>query len=214
MEGTIRRPDDPGFRLIETLGWHPGEGLRRGDRHLARMARSAAALGIGFDRDAALRALDLAGDKPLRCRLTLDAGGAFELTTAPLGPAPARWRVALAGARLDPGDPWLRHKTTRRRLYDAARASLPAGIDEMLFLNTAGALCEGTITNVFLDTGSGALLTPDLSAGLLPGILRQELLERGRAAEARLTHSDLHAARRIWVGNSLRGLIPADPVPA
>jgi branched-subunit amino acid aminotransferase/4-amino-4-deoxychorismate lyase len=51
------------------------------------------------------------------------------------------------------------------------------------------------------------LLTPPLSSGLLPGILRAELLESGAAEEAVLTQADLSG--EVYFGNSLRGLIPA-----
>ncbi|MGB8622576.1 MAG: aminotransferase class IV, partial [Paracoccaceae bacterium] len=104
---------------------------------------------------------------------------------------------------------WLGVKTTRRALYDAARAALPDGLDELLYLNQRGEVCEGTITNIFFETGQG-LLTPPLSCGLLPGVLRAELLAQGRAREAVLRPADLGTARAVFVGNSLRGLIRAE----
>ena len=208
MESPLRAPAEPGFRLIETLRFDPGRGLVRRDRHLDRMRRSADALGMPFDRDRALDALAGAGGAaPLRCRLTLDAAGAFALETGPIAPNPPLWHVAIAPERLRAEDPWLRHKTTRRALYDRVRAALPAGVDEMLFLNEAGALCEGTITNLFVATDRG-LVTPRASAGLLPGILRAEMLETGRAVEGDLTIADLSATPEAFAGNSLRGLIP------
>lgn len=209
MESPLCPPADPGFRLIETLGWHPDEGPRRGALHLARMGRSAATLEMPFDRAQAQSLLTgITSPTPLRCRLTLDAGGTLALETAPLLPNPPRWQVAIHPDRLDPHDPWLHHKSTRRVLYDRARATLPKGVDEWLFLNAAGALCEGAITSLFVDTGEG-LLTPPLSDGLLPGVLRAELLAAGQAREASLTPIHLHQARAIYCGNSLRGLIPA-----
>ncbi|SDE84357.1 aminotransferase class IV family protein [Limimaricola pyoseonensis] len=198
-------------KIIETLGAHPGEGARRLAAHLDRMAGTAAELGYPFDRDRAEALLDLSPEHPLRCRLTLDADGAFELTTAPLAPNPDEWRVAIHPQRLDPDDPWLGRKTTHRALYDAARAALPEGVDEWLFLNRRGALCEGTITNLFVEKGE-ARLTPALSCGLLPGVLRAELLVQGWR-EAALAVEDLDGAR-LWLGNSLRGLIPARLVVA
>jgi 4-amino-4-deoxychorismate lyase len=102
----------------------------------------------------------------------------------------------------------LQHKTTRRVVYDTARASLPDGIDELLFLNEREELCEGTITNLFIEMPDGRRLTPPVSCGLLPGILREQLLEEGWA-EAVLTMNDLKSAKAIFMGNSLRGLIPA-----
>ncbi len=198
------------LQLIETLAYHPGQGLVRRSRHLRRMERSAQALGMRWDRAAAEAQLtQITGDQPRRCRLTLDTQGRFTLTTAALTPTAGPWRIALAQTRLDSTDPWLRHKTTRRALYDQARATLPKGVDEMIFQNEQDALCEGTITNLFLTTRDGRRITPPLQAGVLPGILRETLIEDETYTEAPVTLSDLHSARALHMGNSLRGLIPA-----
>lgn len=207
MESALREGGrDEGLRLIETLAWD-GAALVRGDRHLARLAASAARLGWRCDTGEARAAL-LAGRRdPARLRLTLDRAGRIEVTEGPLPPAATQWRVGLAKARLDAGDPWLTVKATRRAAYDAARAALPAGLDEVLFLNAEGQVCDGTITTVFFDAGQG-LCTPPLTSGLLPGVLRAEVLETGRARESLLRAEDLPRVR-LWVGNSVRGLIPA-----
>ena len=211
MEDAFRNLPDAerdALELIETLRFAPESGFTRRDLHLARMERSAAALGFPFRRERALDALARVREAEVqRVRLTLLRGGVFGLTAAPLPPGPEVWTVALSTARLEAGDPWLRHKTSRRVLYDRARADLPDAVDELLFRNRDGALCEGTITNLFLRR-DGALLTPPLSAGLLPGVLRQELLESGEAREATLHPADLEKAEAVYVGNSLRGLIP------
>jgi 4-amino-4-deoxychorismate lyase len=208
VESPFRASDlSPDLRVIETLRWQDGS-ARRIDRHLSRAAATCAALGIAFDRAAATALLaGVTGPGPWRLRLTVDPAGALELTRAPLLTAPALWRVALAGERLDPDDIWLRHKTSRRATYDAARAALPDGTDELVFANRRGELCEGTITNLFFDAGDG-LCTPPLGCGLLPGVLRAELLDRGECREEILPIDRLGAVR-LWVGNSLRGLIPA-----
>jgi 4-amino-4-deoxychorismate lyase len=211
MESPLRPPDDPNFRVIETLAFRPGQGFVRHDRHLARMGRTAWALGIPFDTDQAMTKLhSVAGSSPLRCRLTLDKAGVFDLTTGVLSANPLRWSVAVADQRLRASDVWLQHKTTQRAVYDAARAALPQGNDELLFLNDRGALCEGTITNLFLHMPDGRRLTPALSCGLLPGILREELIDKKEVTEASLTLTDLRNAEKVFVGNSLRGLIRAE----
>lgn len=204
MESPFR---DPELKLIETFGWN-GRIFVRLDRHCARMQASAVALGFPFGIDAFHAALPtLPGDQARRVRLTLDRQGRFSATTAPLPANPARWTVAIASERLDPDDPRLAHKTTDRALYDQTRAALPQGVDEVIFLNRRGEVAEGTITNIFFDLGLG-LRTPPLTSGCLPGCLRAELLETGHAQEAILPETDLPRAR-LWLGNSLRGLIPA-----
>lgn len=207
MESALREGGrGEGLKLIETLGWD-GARLVRGERHLARLARSAALLGWACDTEAARAALRAGRDGPVRLRLTLDRMARIEVAAAPMAPAAKSWRVALAGTALDAADPWLSIKSTRRAVYDEARLSLPEGIDELLFLNESGDVCEGTITNVFFDPGDG-MRTPPLACGLLPGVLRQEMLETGLVREAILRREDLGKVR-LFVGNSLRGLIPA-----
>lgn len=204
MESPVCRADT---RLIETFR-RDEAGFHRLDAHLARARASAATLGFGWNRAAIDAALaTVAGPAPLRVRLTLGRAGDAEITTTPLAATPPEWRLVISADRLDPDAPLLRHKTTERGLYDRTRAALPAGIDEVLFLNTRGEAAEGTITNLFADLGEG-LMTPPLASGCLPGILRAELLASGRAREAILTAEDL-AKARLFMGNALRGLIPA-----
>jgi 4-amino-4-deoxychorismate lyase len=209
VEGAFRPADRPGLLLIETFARREGRFVRLAG-HLARMERTARALGFPFDEAAIERALAAIPDgDPLRVRLTVDAHGAPDVQAAPLAPGPDVWRVAIHEQRLDPDDPWLRVKTTARARYDRARAALPDGVDEWLFLNDRGEVCEGTITNLFLRR-EGTLLTPPVGSGLLPGVLREELLARG-AVERVLRPADL-AGGEVLLGNSLRGLAPAEIV--
>lgn len=204
----------PEFRVIETLGWSVKTGAARLDRHLERMSDTCAALGILFRQDQLIALIDdLNADHDLRLRLTVDREGRGALEHWPLAATADHWRVAISETRLDSTDIWLGHKTTNRALYDQARAGLPAGIDELVFLNERGEVCEGTITNLFVQQGD-TLVTPQQSSGLLPGILRAELLDTGRAVEAVLTLPDLENAEAIFCGNSLRGLIPVTLVPS
>lgn len=202
MESALRAgAGQPGLRLIETL--RVGSPADRLALHRARMAAGAAALGWGFDAAGFDRAVQADPDAGLRLRLTLDAAGRFEATQGALPESRPEWRLSLAEARLSSADPWLSVKTTRRAAYEAARAALPAGIDEAIFQNERGEVCDGSITTLFFDRGQG-MCTPPLSSGLLPGVLRAELA----CPEERLLTAELPHVR-LWVGNALRGLIPA-----
>ena len=198
MESALREGGgEPGLRLIETVLWD-GVAAPRWPLHLARLRRSAGLLGWDCPDVA-----PVGPAHPARLRLTLGAAGDAVWEVHPLPPAKAEWRLGLAQARLLSGDPWLGVKSTRRGIYDSARASLPEGLDEVIFLNERGEVCEGTITTVFFDRGQG-MRTPPLSCGLLPGVLRAEL----GCKEEVLLAEDLPKVR-LWVGNALRGLIPA-----
>jgi para-aminobenzoate synthetase / 4-amino-4-deoxychorismate lyase len=202
------------FGLFETLLLDSTAGYSRLDRHLDRLALSAAYFGFRFDDGAARQALmavaQTAGPGRWRVRLDLAEDGRIA-TRYDVAPIPKdSFTFAIARERADPSDMHLYHKTTLRGLYDrgrAALAELPEPVDELVFLNLDGAVTEGTITSVFVER-DGQLLTPPVSAGLLPGVLRADLLAQGRAFEARLTQADL-ATGTVWLGNSLRGLIRA-----
>lgn len=212
MESPFRDAIPEDTRLIETLGWSPEGGYRHLALHLARLEQSAMRLGFPFDLAACRAALGHDGEEPQRVRLTLDARGIIEVTRSALPSSPALWRVALHPQRLDPDDPWLGVKTTQRALYDKARQDLPKGIDEWLFLNTRDEFCEGTITNLFVIREDGERVTPPLSSGVLPGVLRASLLIDGWK-EAVLCRDDLAKAREIYMGNAVRGLIRAELAP-
>lgn len=214
-ERPLRDRRKAGFSLIETMRWQPGGGLLRRDLHMARLAGSARALGFACSQQDAGAQLDAALENctaPMRVRLELASDGHVSITTQPFIPPAADtvWRLCIASARLDSTDRLLRHKTSRRAIYEAARAEFSSeDADEVLLLNEKGEICEGTITSLFVETQDGALLTPALGCGLLDGVLRKELLLQGRAREAILSADDVLHARRIFVGNSLRGLVAA-----
>lgn len=201
-----------GVQLIETMGWHPSRGIDHLALHLERLEKSAGLLGFAYDEQTIRSALVVSGQAALRLRLTLDVDGQIDVTSAPLPSNPSNWTVALHSARLRSSDPWLGVKTTNRGLYDQARNSLPRGTHEWIFLNEREELCEGTITNLFIVNNDGERLTPPLSSGVLPGVLRQSLINDGWS-EAVLTTADLYGAREIYLGNALRGLIPAQLAP-
>jgi para-aminobenzoate synthetase/4-amino-4-deoxychorismate lyase len=176
-------------------------------RHLARMAATAAFLGVNFDADAAKTAVceAIAPGFTGRLRLLMASSGALAIQMSPLpvaGDAP--WRVQLVPLPVAVDDWRLRHKTSDRAFYDDARRR--AGCDEVVFVRPDGLITEGSFTNVFVPR-DGVLLTPPAHTGLLPGVLRARLLAEGRAVEAALTPSDL--AESFWLGNALRGLVPA-----
>ncbi|MBS9721014.1 aminotransferase class IV family protein [Tianweitania sp. BSSL-BM11] len=213
VEGALRHRLNPTDYLIETFRYEPDEGFLRLDRHLERLKRSADMLGFRYD-DAAINLVlsELLHDRdPLRVRLTLDREGNLETTTQRFFPLAKDtiWTLHLAATKLPSHDPLLAHKTSRRTLYETARAEFAAHeAQEVLLCNERGELCEGTITNLFVDEGDGRLATPPLDCGLLGGVLRAELLQSGRAVERVLFPHDLQN-NRIYVGNSLRGLIAA-----
>jgi 4-amino-4-deoxychorismate lyase len=200
-----------GFSLIETLRWQPDEGFIRLRLHLARLTRSARRIGFPEPVEARAKLEEaIEGAKTaLRIRLTFDPRGTIAVIAAPFAPLPSDrvWTARIAETRLDSTDKLLRIKTTNRATYEAARAEYtPEQADEVILLNEKGEVCEGTITSVFLDDGSGTLRTPPIASGLLAGVLRTELICQRKARIGRISPADLDNGT-LYLGNSLRGLI-------
>ncbi len=195
------------FDLIETMRFDPVEGIWQLERHLERIKASAAALGFSFDRHAARNELQAATfrlDGPSKIRLLASRQGALAVETRDLADPPAEpVSVAIAPRQADASDFRLRHKTTARGPYEEARKE---GAFETLLETADGHISEGCFTNVFVER-DGVLATPPLERGLLPGILRETLIEEGRAVEADIARADLEG--EFFIGNAVRGLIRA-----
>ncbi|HET7864179.1 MAG TPA: aminodeoxychorismate synthase component I [Burkholderiaceae bacterium] len=218
---------DPGFSLFETLRVDARDAGRpcvvpHLALHLARLARSAQALGFVFDELAIQRALahglaSLSGGGPWRLRLDLHKSGQAAIRSAPLAPLPD----GPVGLLLAEGPPpqvpqaLLGHKTSWRPGYDAAvQAAEARGAFDILFFNANGHLTEGARSNVFGRLAGGRWATPPLAAGVLPGVMRGVLLQDPAspvfAAEERpVSRAELLEARELIVCNALRGALPA-----
>ena len=210
------------FEIVETVRVD-GSGVVLLDRHLDRMSASAAWFGRPFDRDRAAGLLRSTwpptdadcGDGAVRARLLLAGDGTLRVETTvldePLGrlisstePRP----VALAAAPIWSGDPWLRHKTTRRGAYLRAQAGRDdPTLFDVLMHNERGELTESTIGNVVIEL-DGRLVTPAATSGLLPGTMRAELLDRGVIVEGTVSINRLDPDRRLWIINGVRGWVP------
>lgn len=212
---------DPGFQLFETTAATRTDGIRHLDRHLARLQRSADAFGFRFDADALRREIDarcaaLDGDGAYRMKLALAKDGTIEIAAAPLKALPAGpVGVLLASAhgfaptRTD--DPLLLHKTTRRTEYDRAwQAAEALGGFDMLFVNERGEVTEGGRSNVFVKL-DGVWVTPPLSCGVLPGVMRGVLLDDPAfgAMERVVTLDGVARAQALLLTNALRGALEA-----
>ena len=209
-KGDFAKLDEHGFDLIETMRFEPMAGILRLEQHLERMKSSALAFGFEFDRHELrnrLHASIFHLEQLSKIRLMVSRHGAQAVEIWPLQDV-AEWRVAVVPLPVNNLDFRLRHKITDRNFYDSARKAR-SDCDEVVFVGTDGLLTEGSITALFVER-DGKLLTPRLETGLLPSILRRELLDSGRAEEADLEVDDL--ADGFWVGNSLRGLIKANRV--
>lgn len=210
------------FETVKVTGGVPFA-LRR---HLARLARSAAGLGLPApDLDAisagAYAVLKASGE-PGTARMRITVTGGRGALGSQRGDGKLTVVIALAGLNewADTCDvvtvPWTRNehgaltgiKTTsyaenvRALAYAAER-----GASEAIFANTRGNLCEGTGTNVFLVLDD-RLVTPPLSAGCLAGITRELLLEWFGGSELDVPLAALAGAPEAFLTSTTRNVQP------
>jgi len=119
-------------------------------------------------------------------------------------------KAILASCPVDPSNPLLYHKTTRREIYEQARKEHP-GFDDVILYNPREEITESTVANLFVKS-NGVLHTPPLTCGLLPGVFRASLLNSKQAVEKAITISDLLNSSHVFLGNSVRGLYPVQVV--
>jgi branched-chain amino acid aminotransferase len=184
-----------GDGVFETVLVRAGRPFALG-RHLARLERSAAGMGLALpDRDElehAVAAVAASVDELERARLRLMVtGGRAPLGSSRGGAKPSLFAAAAALPAHQPGPaavavaPWPRNEhgaltglktTSYAENVVALEWAAARGASEALFGNTAGLLCEGTGSNVFVVV-DGTLLTPPLSAGPLAGVTRELVIE-------------------------------------
>ena len=190
-------------------------------RHLDRLSRSAAAMGLPAPDHALVREAIAAGldGWPLpeaKVRVTYTGG------EGPLGSAAAYGPPTLIVA-IEPRDPsppttaivtapWRRNEngaltgvksTSYAENVRALAYALSCDAGEAIFLNTVGQVCEGTGTNIFFVFGGGGV-TPPLSAGPLAGVTRELLLEWTEVAERNVVPEEAASADEVFLASSLR----------
>ena len=173
---------------------------------MARMAEAARYFAYQWTDSVVRDALAaVAQEHPQGCwrlRLLLSIDGRPTIECTPHADELRQWRVDFALEPIDPLDPFIQHKTTRRIVYENAKRAKP-DLDDVLLWNDRGEVTESTIGNVVAEIDD-ARYTPPLSSGLLGGTFRAEQLEAGTIRERVLTKADVASASRLWLINSVR----------
>lgn len=197
------------FDLLETLLWTPGDGYWLLAYHLKRLAQSAAY--FDFHVDAERIRAELAefaarlSPERHRIRLLVSRHGVSRCEGVLLTSDAFRFGdIPLAKTPVNCGDVFLYHKTTHRMVYENALKTRPGHPDVLLF-NEQGEITESTVANVAVEM-DGALCTPPVRCGLLPGVHRAALLERGKLQERVVTVEQALQAPAIYLLNSVRGI--------
>ena len=199
-------------------------------RHLARLRRSAAGLHLSVPfSDEQLRAavrevIEANGERAGRLRITLTGGEGplgsersegeptLMIATAPLKPWDPSARVVVVPWRRNEHSPVAGLKTTSyAENVVALRHAHQHDASEAIFANTAGNLCEGTGSNIFVGI-DGRLVTPPLSSGCLAGIVRELLVELVEVHEEDVPIERLAEVDEAFLTSSTRNVQPISHV--
>lgn len=198
----------PTFDLLETLRWTPETGFDLEDQHLQRLANSARYFAFEVAADDVRRCLRRRAEafplRPQRVRLRVTREGACRIEAADLDEVKGFDDLVPALRPVDRSDVFLYHKTTHRAIYEQARAARDTGKDVLLF-NEHGDATESTIANIAIPV-DGVLATPPVCDGLLPGTMRQHLLDTGRLVERSIPLEQILERGEVRLLNSLRGM--------
>ncbi len=207
----------PSFMLVETIRATRQDGFYLLDLHLRRLKRSCRYFDINVDINRVKTELARVREKfeegeVYIVRILVSRGGEVFLEHRILEKKRKPLRVKLVKTEMSGEEVYLYHKTTYRPFYEKVIKEVRReGFDEALLINRKGEVTEGTFTNVFIKKG-GTLYTPPVKCGLLPGVLREHLLRTGAVQERVLYLQDILQAEKVFMGNSVRGLLDSDVV--
>lgn len=212
----------PEARACYTTARWTGAGIRFEARHLARLARDAAALGLGaVDPVLARRAFHELGRAVfgegegvvrVEARRGAQGGVSLRATTRPVGSEPGAWRVVLAPMVHDSTAAPHGAKLALRPLYACAREhAIAAGADEALLLDAPGRLVEGARANLVAVDEDGVGRVPPAERGAVAGVALEACLAGATAGELvrrDVGRDELDRVRELVALNAVRGAVP------
>ena len=212
-----------GDGLFETMAFRDGAPLRL-NRHFARLGRGLNILGITAQIDvddvqrgaAALADVNDIAEGALRLTVLRGVGARGVLPTD-MGPptilmmltpttlcddTPLNMIISRRTRRNDQSPVSSIKSTNYGDAILARREADDAGADDAVMLNTRGTVAEATAANLFCVI-DGQVMTPPVSGGALPGVMRDIVLEHEGGIEATITEADLHQAEEIFLTSSI-----------
>jgi para-aminobenzoate synthetase/4-amino-4-deoxychorismate lyase len=203
---------DNSFSLIESMRCEAGKCVLL-PLHLERLQASADYFGFRLPRAELIAAIESAvresSDRAAaKLRLELRRDGSWTLSQLEvLEKEPDISRAMLWPEPVQSDDCFLRHKTTRRALYNhAAQVSRERGCVDAIFQNERGVVTEGAISNIVIKHGD-CWRTPPVDAGLLPGVYRTSLLKKMPEIQiVEFSVEQLLSADEVWLTNAVRGM--------
>jgi len=183
------------------------------EAHLKRMKDSAEYFSFVFDESKAKNILKknakkLAGRGAFKVRMLLSKDGKITIENNEIKNEKKEIKfAAISKNRTDQENIFLYHKTTNRGFYDAELGKyFKKDCFDVIFLNKRNEITEGARTNIFI-LKKGKYYTPIVPSGILKGVYREHAIKKLKAEEKILYKKDLGSADKIFLCNSVRGMI-------
>ncbi len=201
------------FILFETMKFENCK-VHNLDEHLKRLKASADYFLFRFDENKIREEINKSLENEFglkRIKLTLNKWGDVRLLINEFPAKPDQVRVIISQKKVSSENTFQYFKTDNRKLYDKGYSEHTAkGFFDIIFLNEAGQITEGAISNIFIRKGNN-WFTPPVKCGLLPGIERKLWLESDKNITENILHlDDLLVCDEIILTNSLRGRTKVD----
>ena len=208
---------DIDFKLIESIKYHKHTGYYLLTEHLQRLKNSASLFNFVYDEQILKRELHhvssvLADKISYKVRVILSKNGTLDINYATIDTSQhqhMRIIMLYENERVNYTNRLLQHKTidsSVRKFYDQVMLAYDHRYADVIFMNQDNVITEGSKVNIFIQC-KGKIITPATCCGLLPGTMRNKLLENNPLIEQTcLYKKDLYQAERIWITNSVRGI--------
>jgi len=205
------------FYIIESLLYEKSKGYFCLKEHIKRMCKSANYFGFEcnaakIEEDMNNYAATLTGDENYKVRLVLDERGKYTLESESITKDSSKKKIILSEHKTSANNIFYYHKTTKRGVYNAEfqKHCHDGEYFDVIFMNKDNELTEGTRTNLFVQK-NGILYTPPIHCGLLNGIMRQKIIATKNVKEKILKLENLVTADKIFLTNSVRGMVEVIP---
>jgi len=204
----------PDFKLIETMLWDNKQKLPLLENHMRRLRQSAKFFNFSLNKKIILEDLNnltktLNPKHHYKIRLLLSANSDITLDSSVLLKSKLipNQKIALSKKKTQSSNIFLYHKTTNRILYNYEYMKYSKlGFFDVIFCNEKNQITEGSISNIFIKK-NGIYYTPPIKCGMLPGIFRQNFIQKNKVKEKILFLADLKTAETIYCTNAIRGMI-------
>lgn len=195
------------FEIFETMLYQNGK-IENLTAHIKRLENSAKYFGFNYNLENILTKINQTKSSDrLRIRLAINQLGIISLKTSKIEPIASN-KICLSDITIDCDNIFLNHKTSKREIYNSEYQKYSElGFLDVIFTNKEGFVTEGSRHNIFIQNQQLEFITPPIKDGLLPGTMRETVINSHNVTVKSITIDDLTNAKAIFLSNAINGLV-------